>query len=193
MSPADPTRIAVEDAYQMVRRWEQGDAYALDALLPAMYADLRALAARRLAAQDGYQTLQPTALLNETLLRLLGAERARIADGEHLFRLAARTMRQILVDRARRSARDKHGGDWQREDLTQALSLPLPEHTDLGRLDEAIGLLEELDERLARVVELRYFVGLSVPEVAGVMGVDERTVYRDWALARSWLRVRLEA
>jgi len=102
-------------------------------------------------------------------------------------------MRQILVDRARRAAADKHGGDWQREDITAALNLPLPDRTDLGHLDEAIGVLEQIDERLARIVELRYFVGLSVPEVAGVLGVDERTVYRDWALARSWLRTRLEA
>ena len=175
-----------------LQRWREGDAYALDALLPAVYGDLRLLAAKRLADHPEQRTLQPTALLNEMFLRLLGAERIDIVDREHLFRLAARTMRQILVDRARRAAADKHGGDWQREDLTQALGLPLPEHTDLGELDQAIAQLERLDERLARVVELRYFVGLSVPEVAGVMNVDERTVYRDWALARSWLRTRLD-
>lgn len=181
------------DVTLMLRRWRDGDAYALDALLPAIYGDLRALAARRLADHPDQRTLQPTALLNEMFLRLFDADRLAIADREHLFRLAGRTMRQILVDRARRAATDKHGGDWQREDITVALNLPLPDRTDLDHLDEAIGVLERIDERLARIVELRYFIGLSVPEVAGVLGVDERTVYRDWALARSWLRTRLEA
>lgn len=176
----------------MLQRWSEGDAYALDDLLPAVYGDLRLLAARRLADHPDQRTLQPTALLNEMFLRLLGADRVDITDREHLFRLAARTMRQILIDRARRAAADKQGGRWRREDLTKALRLPLPEDTDLERLDEALEELERLDERIARVVELRYFVGLKVGEVARVMGVDERTVYRDWAFARSWLRMHLE-
>lgn len=176
----------------LLQRWRGGDVYALDALLPAVYEDLRMLAARRLADHPDQRTLQPTALLNEMFLRLLGAEQIHVVDREHLFKLAARTMRQILVDRARRTRADKHGGNLRREDLAQALRLPLPEHTDLGQIDEAVDALRELDERLAHVVELRYFVGLSVPEVARVMNVDERTVYRDWALARGWLRMRLE-
>ena len=175
-----------------LQRWREGDAYALDALLPAVYGDLRQLAARRLADHPEQRTLQPTALLNEMFLRLLGAERIDIVDREHLFRLAARTMRQILVDRARRAAADKQGGRWRREDLTVALRLRLAENTDLERLDEALQELERLDERIARVVELRYFVGLKVDEVARVMAVDERTVYRDWAFARGWLRSHLE-
>lgn len=177
----------------MLHRWQQGDPEALDHLLPSVYDDLRALAASRLSSHSGHPTLQPTALLNEMFLRLIGAENIRINDRDHLFKLAARTMRQILVDRARRSARDKHGGDLQRSDLTEALHLPLPEGSNLEEIDAALIALEQLDERLARIVELRFFVGLSVPEVASVLKIDERTVYRDWSLARSWLRQRLES
>jgi len=177
----------------MLRRWHDGDLRALDSLLPAVYAELRAMAARRLADQRGYQTLQPTALLNEMFLRLLKAEQLDLADRQHFFRLAARIMRQIVVNRLHRSLSEKHGGDWQREDLTKALQLPLPEGVDVEAIDAAISALEQYDEGLARIVELRYFVGLSVAQVASVMEVDERTVYRNWAFARSWLRKYLEA
>lgn len=175
-----------------LQRWREGDPYALDDVLPQVYGDLRQLAARRLADHPDQRTLQPTALLNEMFLRLLGAERLHVVDREHLFRLAGRTMRQILVDRARHAAADKQGGKWRREDLTAVLGLDLAGAADLERLDEALRELERLDERIARVVELRYFVGLKVSEVARVMAVDERTVYRDWAFARSWLRTHLE-
>ena len=100
-------------------------------------------------------------------------------------------MRQLLVDRARKAASEKHGGAWKRDDFTQALNLPIPDDTRLPALDEALRDLAELDERMARVVELRYFTGLSVAEVARVLEVEERTVYRDWAAARAWLRDRL--
>lgn len=177
----------------MLRRWHEGDPRALDSLLPTVYAELRAIAARRLADQRGYQTLQPTALLNEMFLRLLGAEQLDIVDRQHFFRLAARIMRQILVNRLQRSLSEKHGGDWQREDLTKVLQLPLPEGVDVEAIDAAVSALEKYDKRLAQIVELRYFVGLSVPQVASVMEVDERTIYRHWAFARSWLRKYLEA
>ncbi len=102
-------------------------------------------------------------------------------------------MRQILVNRLQRSLSEKHGGDWQREDLTKVLQLPLPEGVDVEAIDAAVSALEKYDQRLAQIVELRYFVGLSVPQVASVMEVDERTIYRNWAFARSWLRKYLEA
>ncbi len=177
---------------QLIKDWQAGEDAALDRLLPLVYADLRTMAARQLAEHDGHATLQPTALVHDVLVRLLEASPHGIANGIHLFNVAGRMMRQILVDRARRAHAEKRGGEWRREDLFVAMQLPIPETTDLALLDEAISGLEQVDERLARIVELRYFVGLSVPAVAKVLDVDERTVYRDWALARLWLREHIE-
>lgn len=149
------------------------------------------MAVRRLAEHEGYATLQPTALVHDVFPRLFEAQRHEIESGPHLFNLAGRAMRQILIDRSRRAAADKRGGEWQREDFLEAMRLPISEQTDLGLLDEAISGLEEIDPRLARIVEPRYFVGLSVPAVANALGVDERAVY--WAPAKVWLRDRLES
>lgn len=192
MSTCSEHTPAAEDVTVLLQRWQAGDDRALDELLPAVYADLRALAAQWLRRESGYQTLQPTALLNEVLIRFLGKDRPPINDTEHLFKLSATSMRRILVDRARRAKADRRGGGWLRADHTWSLELPIPDSTDLIALDEVLNGLEALDERLARIVELRYFTGLSVPQVACVLDVDERTVYRDWALARSWLRSQLE-
>ncbi|RDZ29111.1 ECF-type sigma factor [Lysobacter silvisoli] len=181
------------DPQTLIQRWRHGDAAALDSLLPLVYADLRAIAARELRGHRGHDTLQPTALVNDVFVRLLGQDGVAFENSAHLFNAAARIMRQILVDRARKAASEKHGGAWRRDDFTEALQLPIPEQTRLPDLDAALAALEQLDARMAQVVELRYFVGLSVPEVARVLGLDERTVYRDWAAARAWLRDRLES
>jgi RNA polymerase sigma factor (TIGR02999 family) len=180
-----------DDPTDLVRRWSAGDATALDHLLPLVYADLRAIAARELRGHRGHETLQPTALVHDVFVRLLGGAKPNLQNRAHLFNSAARIMRQLLVDRARRAASEKHGGLWRRSEFTEALALPIPEDTRLTDLDEALGELAALDERLARVVELRYFTGLTVPEVAVVLEVDQRTIYRDWAAARAWLRDRL--
>ncbi len=135
--------------------------------------------------------MQPTALVNDLFVRLLGAEKLDIGNRKHFFTTAAKLMRQILVDRARAKARDKRGGDWQRVDLIEAAALPIDVDTDLPALDEALSRLAQLDARVAEVVELRCFGGLEVTEVATLMGLDERTVYRDWAMARAWLRQQL--
>lgn len=187
---------AAENVTVLLQRWQEGDAQALDDLLPIVYNDLRALAAQWLRREFGYQTLQPTALLNEVFLRLLGSDAPSIQDTEHLFKLSATAMRHILVDRARRQATEKHGGEWQRTDFEQALEAGRPEQTDdatLLALEQVLTKLEKRDERAARIIELRYFVGLSTSQVAQLLSVDERTVYRDWALARAWLRRKLEA
>lgn len=181
------------DAQTLIQRWRHGDAAALDSLLPLIYADLRAIAARELRGHRGHDTLQPTALVNDVFVRLLGQDGVAFENSAHLLNAAARIMRQILVDRARKAASEKHGGAWRRDEFTEALQLPIPEQTRLPDLDAALAALEQLDARMAQVVELRYFVGLSVPEVARVLGLDERTVYRDWAAARAWLRDRLES
>ena len=184
---------AAQQVTQLVRRWSEGDATALERLLPMVYADLRAIARRELYGHRGHDTLQPTALVNDVLLKLIDRERPQALHSRaHLFHTAARMMRQMLVDRARSAASDKHGGNLLRDDFTRALELPIPDDTQLPELDKALDALARLDERMARVVELRYFIGLSVAEVASVLELDERTVYRDWASARAWLRERLQ-
>ena len=180
-----------DDITQLIQRWQSGDAAALDRLLPQVYADLRAMAARRLSVETP-MTWQPTALVHDVLLRLLATDTLHIQDRAHLFRVAARVMRNLLIDRARQARTERHGGDRERIDLLDAAQLPIPQDTDLERLDEALDDLESVEPRLARIVELRYFIGLTVQEVAGVLAVDERTVYREWALARVWLREQIE-
>lgn len=177
---------------QLLRRWHDGDAASLDALLPQVYDELRQLAAHTLRGHQHHDTLQPTALVNEVFARLLGAQRVDIANRKHLFTTAAKLMRQTLIDRARAQLRDKRGGgQWQQVDWLEALALPIDADTNLPALDEALRALEALDPRMAQVVELRYFVGLEVTEVAALLEVDERTIYREWAMARAWLRQRL--
>lgn len=178
---------------QLLRRWHGGDAGSLDALLPQVYDELRRLAASELRGHAHHDTLQPTALVHEVFARLLGAERVDIHNRKHLFTTAAKLMRQTLIDRARAQLREKRGGgQWQQVDFIEALALPIEADTHLPALDEALRALEHLDPRMGQIVELRYFVGLEVTEVAALLGVDERTVYREWAMARAWLRQRLQ-
>lgn len=184
--------VGPDDPSQLVERWQAGDARALDVLLPLVYADLRTMAALKLSQHEVQVTLQPTALVHDVFIRLLSAKQIAINDGEHLLRLAGRTMRNILVDRLRERHSEKHGGEWRRVDLIDALELPIPEQTNIGLLDAAVTDLHQVDERLAQIVELRYFVGLSVPAVAAVLEIDKRTVYRDWAIAKAWLRKNME-
>jgi len=187
------TAAADHDITVLLHRWQGGDAGSLDALLPQVYADLRRIAVHELRGNAGHDTLQPTALVNEVFARLLGAKRLDISDRKHLFTTAARLMRQTLIDRARAQHRERRGGGaLQRVELVEALALPIRADTDLLALDEALAALAQRDARMAQIVELRYFTGLEVSEVAVLLGVDERTVYREWAMARAWLRGRLE-
>lgn len=178
---------------ELLQHWSDGDASALDRLLPQVYTDLRRLAASLLRTHPGHATLQTTALVNDVLLRLLGKPPSAFNDTAHLLNAAARMMRQALVDRARRAATDKHGGSWSRADFDAALDVAMPDSIDLQSLDRALDDLAEVDERMAKGVELRYFVGLEVAEIAAVLGITERTAYRDWCTAREWLRTRLDA
>lgn len=175
----------------LLQRWRDGDTHALERLLPLIYADLRRLAASVLRGTPGHATLQTTALVHEALLRVLGVRVADYQSPAHLLNASARMMRQILVDRARAAFSQKRGGGWQRDEFTEMLELPIPDGTDLDALNEALTELESAHERMAKVVELRYFVGLTVTEVAQALGVTERTAHRDWAAARDWLRERL--
>lgn len=177
----------------LLKRWRDGDPDALDQLLPQVYADLRRIANRQLRRHEGHPTLQTTALVNDVLLRLLDRKPADFANTAHLLNAAARMMRQHLVDRARRAASQKHGSGRQVDDFTQALLLPIPDGSDIIDLDAALTDLESYDPRMARIVELRYFIGLGVAEIGHALTTSERTVHRDWRLAQAWLRERLEA
>jgi RNA polymerase sigma factor (TIGR02999 family) len=172
--------------------WSGGDAHALDRLLPLVYDELRRLAASQLRRHAGHLTLQPTALVHEVLLRLIGKdEPPSFENTRHWFATAARLMRQVLIDRARAAQRDKRGGGAVRVALVDEVGLPIEVDTDLLDLDRALVALAAEDARVAAIVELRCFVGLEVAEVAALLDLDERTVYRDWAFARAWLQRRM--
>jgi RNA polymerase sigma factor (TIGR02999 family) len=188
--PADQriSQVSAADITGWLQQWQDGDRTAIDRLLPLVYDELRRLAASQLRSHSGHSTLQATALVHDVLVRLLGAERIQISSTRHLYTTASRVMRQILIDRARAQQRDKRGGQLQRVELIEAVGLPIEANTDLLDLDRTLARLAQLDARLAQIVELRFFVGLEVAEVAHLLELDERTVYRDWALARAWLK-----
>ncbi len=176
---------------EMLSRAIQGDPQAGSRLLAAVYDDLRAIAGRAMREQaNGRILLQPTALVHEAYLKIL--ERTpNIESKTHFCAVAAMAMRQILVDHARAQNRVKRGGDLQRITLTSALAVAATRQVDLLDLDEALQRLAELDPRAAKVVELRFFGGLTEPQVADAIGVSERTVRNDWSMARAWLRCEL--
>ena len=198
MHQRTPTRTgnavmdSTTDLTQLLTDWQQGDAKALSRLIPHVYADLRAMASRRLAEHQGHDTLQSTALVHEVFLRILGCTALEITDRQHFFNFAGCVMRQLLVDRARRSASLKRGSGVNHEALHDNMQLPIPEGLDIEALDEALQVLENLDPRMAKIIELRWFVGLSVDETGKALGIDSRTVYRDWIMAKAWLRDRIE-
>jgi len=162
---------------------QHGDA---DDLMPVVYNELRRLAAGYLRRERPGQTLQATALVHEAYLRLAGAGRPW-TDRNHFLGIAARSMRQILVDRARARGAQKRWGGMARVSLTDSLVSGVNDDAMLPALDEALSRLEELDPEQARIVELRYFAGLSVEEAAGALGMSSATLKRRWALARAWL------
>ncbi len=160
-------------------------------LLPALYAELRGLAAALTARLPPGQTLQPTALVHEAYLKMVRDRDPGWEGRRHFFGAAARAMREILIDQARRKASGKHGGHGQRVELTEGLALIEPPADDLLALDDAIQRLQAEEPRLAEVVMLRYFAGLSVEETADVVGRSDRTVKREWRQALAWLAGRL--
>ena len=182
----------MSDVTRLLEAAAAGDRQAAADLLPLVYDELRQLAAARMAAEAPGQTLQPTALVHEAYLRLIGpADDLRWENRGHFFAAAAEAMRRILVDAARRKSREKHGGDWTRIDLELArAAAPDPRH-DLVALDAALGRLATADAQAAKLVELRYFGGLSVTDAAQVLGISPRTADRVWAFARAWLHREL--
>jgi RNA polymerase sigma factor (TIGR02999 family) len=176
---------------------EQGDAHAAEQLLPVVYVELRKLAAQRLAKEQPGQTLQATALVHEAYVRLVGSGDAAASQNSHwdnrrhFFAAAAEAMRRILIDNARRKQSRKHGGDWQRLDVdADALVAPEP-NLDLLALDKALLRLAEHDPPKAKLVELRYFAGLTGDQAAAVLGISASSADRDWVYTRAWLRREL--
>jgi RNA polymerase sigma factor (TIGR02999 family) len=168
---------------------EAGDAHAAANLLPLVYDELRKLAAARLADEKPGQTLQPTALVHEAYLRLVGDGRPRGWDGRgHFFAAAAEAMRRILVENARRRMRQKRGGERARVDLEAVAPAAPALDEDLLDLDEALSRFAEADPTAAELVKLRYFAGLSIPQAAEALGIGARSADRLWAYARAWLR-----
>lgn len=175
---------------RLLHELQAGDGAAADRVLPLIYQTLHEIARRQMRGERPDHTLQPTALVHDAFLKLVG-QQASWQNREQFYRLAARVMRRLLVDHARRRHTRKRDRT-QAEQFAAAIEPPPePPALDLVLLDEALGRLAELDERVARVVELRYFVGLSVPEVAELLGISAATVKRDWQFASAWLRREL--
>lgn len=177
---------------QILQAIEQGDRQAVNELLPLVYKELRKLAAQKLAQEKPGQTLQPTALVHEAYLRLVGDEdRKRWDSRGHFFAASAEAMRRILVDNARRKKRIKHGGKHQRIEV-ELLDLPTRLSSDeLVALDEALAALSQQDDVKARLVTLRYFGGLTIEQAAEILEVSRITAHRYWTYARAWLRQRM--
>ena len=183
----------MSDVTRLLDAAASGDARATADLLPLVYAELRKLAAARLAAEAPGQTLQPTALVHDAYLRLVGGPEPQDWNGRgHFFGAAAEAMRRILVDQARRKRTDKHGGGRARVEFPDDVAAETPVD-DLEALDEALTRLERHDPAAAGLVKLRYFAGLSHQEAAAALGISRGAADRLWALARAWLLRQLTA
>ena len=183
-SPSDVTQLLLD--------WSRGDRTALDRLMPLVYAELRALADRSLRHERSGHTLQGTALVHEAYLKLVNQRQVRWQDRAHFFAVAAQLMRRILVDDARRHGAAKRGAGKPELPLDEADTPVPPAPVDWLALDRALDRLATIDERQARIVELRFFGGLTIEETAEVLQISPATVKNDWTLARSWLYRELQ-
>jgi len=184
---------APDGVTQLLVDWSKGDQAALDKLMPLVYSELRRLATNYLRRERVGHTLQPTALVNEAYLKLIDQKHARWQNRAQFFGISAQLMRRILVDHARQHQAAKRGGaDQQRLSVTSAEQIVQQPQVDLLALNEALDELATMDPQQSRVVELRFFGGLSIEEAAEVLGVGHATVERDWKMARAWLRRQLE-
>ncbi len=175
----------------LLRDWRQGDDEALQELLPILYTDLRKLAGGYMRKERADHTLQPTALVSEAYLRLDARREIPIESRAHFMAAAAEAMRRILVDHARKKRSEKRGGDQQRVTLYDNVGARESADVDLLTLDQALDRLEDLDEKLADVVKLRYFGGLNIDDIAHVTESSPRSVSRNWTMARAWLKREL--
>lgn len=176
----------------LLLRWSQGDQVALSLLVPIVYQELHRLAQGYLRRERSDHTLQPTALINEAYLRLVKHDFPEWQSRRHFYGVAAQVMRQILVEHARAHAADKRGGGEQKCSLDEALTFSEEKAAGLVALDDALGALAQLDERKVRIIELRYFGGLSLEEMADTLGLSITTIGLEMRLARAWLRRAME-
>jgi RNA polymerase sigma-70 factor (ECF subfamily) len=181
------TTLSQQDVTELLLEWQQGDKCALDKLTPLVYDELRRIAHRYVQRECDGHTLQTTALVNEAYVRLVGGQRIEWQNRAHFFAVTAQVMRHILIDHARRRQYAKHGGEAQRVSFDDASVMSPERAAELVALDEALDQLARLDARKGRVVELRYFGGLSLEETADVLDVSVMTVRRDWRAAKAWL------
>lgn len=179
MDSGDVTRLLVD--------YSNGKREALDVLTPLVYGELRNLAARYLRRERSDHTLQSTALVHEAYLRLIDQNQVRWQNRAHFFGVAAQMIRRILVDHARTKHAQKRGGNAQKLSLDEAIGLPEQRDLDIIALDDALKLLAELDPQQSKVIELRFFGGLSIEETAEALGISPATVKREWVTARAWL------
>jgi RNA polymerase sigma factor (TIGR02999 family) len=182
-----------DEITQLLIAWNQGDQRARDELAPLIYDELRRLARGLLRRERPGHTLQPTALVHEAFLRLIDQSRVNWRNRAHFFGAAARLMRQILINHAEARRAAKRGCEAQRVSLDDVDHFATPPEIDLIALDEALRRLERLDPQQGRIVEMRYFSGLTIEEIAEAIGVSPATVKRDWSVARAWLRRELSS
>ena len=182
-----------EEVTELLLSWRQGDAQALDRLIPLVYDELRRVARHHLQREQPGHALQATALVHEVYLRLVDVERLTLKNRAHFFAVAAKLMRQILVDHARRQHAGKRGGGATMMSLDDVSPAAQPASVDVLALDQALAVLASIDARQSRVVELRFFAGLNIDETAEALGMSPATVEREWALAKAWLFRRLHS
>lgn len=178
-SPHEVTRLLID--------WSNGDQAALDQLMPLVYAELRRLAHSYMARERSDHTLQTTALVNEAYLQLVDQKGLHWQNRAHFFGIAARLMRHILVDYARERNCVKRGGEARKVSLEEGAEFSQEKAAEVVSLDDALNTLAEVDPQQSRIVELRFFAGLTVEETAEVLGISPATVKRDWAMAKAWL------
>jgi len=185
--------MSPHDITELLQDWEQGRQSALEKLMPLVMGELRRLAKGQLRRERPGHTLQTTALVNEAYLRIAGQGRVHWENRNQFFAIAAQCMRRILVDYAKARRRHKRGGGARRVELSEAMAMSPEQSEELLALDDALGRLAAEDERKSKVVELRYFGGYSVEEIADLLSISEATVARDWRMARAWLRREISA
>ncbi len=177
----------LQDVTQLLRAWNNGEQEALDQLIPLVYHELHRLAHRYMGRERSAHTLQSTALVHEAYERLINLKDVSWQNRAHFFAVSAQVMRRILVDYARSRRYSKRGGEWRQVPLNEAVAVFHDRRTDIVALDDALQALAAIDPRKSRVVEMRFFGGLSIKETAEVLNVSEETVQRDWRLAKVWL------
>ena len=181
----------VQNVTLLLRKWSEGDRAALDQLMPIVYDELRRLAGSYLRRESGGQTLQTTAIVHEAYVRLVGQENTHWENRAQFFGMAAKLIRNILVDQARSRMAVKRGGEWLKVSLKEADRLGSEPALEIIALDEVLNELAAAHPEPARVVELRFFSGLTIEETAELMGTSHATVERQWSFARAWLRREL--